>query len=314
LAQAPAALRFGSHERHGLVLGPFVRYTDICPIPEKANSAACGGQLRLQAAPSRRARALLMASIATDDPDFVNALARGLGVITCFGKQAEVLTLSQIAAKTGLTRGTARRFLLTLEALGYVRCDGRLFQLTPKVLNLGYAYLSSLPLWQAAQPIMKDVVDELDESCSIGALDGQDVVYICRIPPKHLSFIPIQPGTRMPAHINAMGQVLLAQLSSEQLDAYFRNATFEKITKYTLTDEAAIRKVLTRVAKDRYAISDRQLQIGIRSIAVPIPARSGYSQVAINAAANEGRASKRDLIQRFLPVLRRAADQIAHAL
>lgn len=255
-----------------------------------------------------------MAPITSQDPDFVNALARGLGVITCFDQDAEVLTLSEIAAKTRLTRGTARRFLLTLESLGYVRCDGKTFRLTPKVLNLGYAYLSSLPLWKAAQSIMKDVVDELDESCSIGVLDGHDVVYIGRIPPKHLSFIPVQPGTRMPAHINAMGQVLLAQLNSQELDAYFRNATYEKITKYTLTDEAAIRKVLTRVAKDRYALSDRQLQIGIRSIAVPIPSKSGRSEVAINATANESRASKRELIMRFLPVLRRAADQLGHAL
>jgi IclR family pca regulon transcriptional regulator len=255
-----------------------------------------------------------MAPITPENPDFVNALARGLGIITCFGQDAEMLTLSEIAAKTGLTRGTARRFLLTLEALGYVRCEGKTFRLAPKVLNLGYAYLSSLPLWEAAQPIMKDVVDELDESCSIGVLDGQDVVYVARIPPKHLSFIPIQPGTRMPAHINAMGQVLLAQLGSQELDEYFRHATFEKITKYTLTDESAIRKVLTRAAKDRYALSDRQLQIGIRSIAVPIPAKSGRSEVAINATASENRASKRDLITRFLPILRRAADQLAHSL
>src|ERR1700720_4708836 len=106
--------------------------------------------------------------ITPDDPDFVNALARGLGVITSFGHDAEVLTLSEIAAKTRLTRGTARRFLLTLEALGYVRFDGKAFRLAPKALNLGYAYLSSLPLWKAAQPIMKDVVDELHESCSLG--------------------------------------------------------------------------------------------------------------------------------------------------
>lgn len=255
-----------------------------------------------------------MTAITPEDPDFVNALARGLGVITCFGVDAEVLTLSEVAAKTGLTRGTARRFLLTLEALGYVRTDGKAFRLAPKALDLGYAYLSSLPLWKAAQPIMKDVVDELDEPCSLGVLDGHDVVYVARIPPKHLSFIPIHLGTRMPAHINAMGQALLAELDQPELDEYFRNATFEKITKYTLTDEAALRKVLARVSRDRYALSDRQLQIGIRSIAVPIPAKSGRSETAINATANESRASKRDLIERFLPVLRRAADQLAHAL
>ncbi|MGE0034066.1 MAG: IclR family transcriptional regulator C-terminal domain-containing protein [Xanthobacteraceae bacterium] len=255
-----------------------------------------------------------MSPITPDDPDFVTALARGLGVITCFGRGAEALTLSEVAKETGLTRGTARRLLLTLESLGYLRSDGKAFRLAPKTLTLGYAYLSSLPLWQAAQPIMKDVVEELDEACSLGVLDGQDVVYVARVTPKHLYFTPIHLGTRMPAHINAMGQVLLAELAPSELDEYFRKAAFEKITKYTLTDEAQIRKVLMRVAHDRYALSDRQLQIGIRSVAVPIPAKSGRSEVAINATANENRASKRDLIDRFLPVLRRASDQLSHAL
>ena len=152
-------------------------------------------------------------AITPDDPDFVNALARGLGIITCFGQEREQLTLSEVAAVAGLSRGTARRFLLTLEALGYVRCDGKAFKLAPKTLNLVYAYLSSLPLWKAAQPIMKLVVDELNESCALGVLDDHDVVYIARIPPKHLSFIPVNLGTRMPAHVNAMGQVLLAEFS-----------------------------------------------------------------------------------------------------
>jgi IclR family pca regulon transcriptional regulator len=253
-------------------------------------------------------------SITPDDPDFVNALARGLSVITSFGRDAEVLTLSQIAEKTRLTRGTARRFLLTLEALGYVRFDGKAFKLAPRALNLGYAYLSSLPLWKVAQPIMKDVVDELQESCALGVLDDHDVVYIARLPPKHLSFIPVNLGTRMPAHLNAMGQVLLAELSAKELDDYFRNAKLEKITQYTLTSEAAIRKSLARVARDRYALSDQQLQLGLRSIAVPIPAKSGRTEVALNASAEGPRASKQDLVRRFLPVLRRAADQLAHAL
>lgn len=252
--------------------------------------------------------------IALDDPDFVTALARGLGVIGCFGQDAERLTLSEVASKTGLTRGTARRFLLTLQALGYMRCDGKAFRLTPKTLNLGYAYLSSLPLWKAAQPIMKDVVDALDESCALGVLDDHDVVYIARLPPKHLSFIPVNLGTRMSAHVNAMGQVLLAEFTPRELDDYFRNATFEKITKYTLTDEAAIRKALARVARDGYALSDQQLQLGLRSIAVPIRSKSGRTEVALNASAEGRRASKQDLIERFLPVLRRAADQLAHAL
>jgi len=249
-----------------------------------------------------------------DDPDFVNALARGLAVITSFGQHAEVQTLSDVAAKTGLTRGTARRFLLTLEALGYVRSDGKSFRLAPKTLNLGYAYLSSLPLWKAAQPIMKDLVETLNESCALGVLDEHDIVYIARLPPKHLSFIPVNLGTRMPAHINAMGQVLLAQFSPNELDDYFRNAKLEKITHYTPTSEAAIRKALAGVAEDGYALSDQQLQLGLLSIAVPVPVRSGRPEVAMNVSAGDHRVTKRELVRRFLPILRRAADQLAHAL
>jgi IclR family pca regulon transcriptional regulator len=250
----------------------------------------------------------------SSNPDFVNALARGLAVITSFGEQAERQTLSEVAAKTALTRGTARRFLLTLEALGYLRSDGKSFRLAPKTLNLGYAYLSSLPLWKAAQPIMKELVDELDESCSLGVLDDHDVVYIARLPPKHLSFIPVNLGTRMPAHVNAMGQVLLAELSPRELDDYFRNARLEKITRYTPTSQLAIRRALGRVAKDGFALSDQLLQLGLRSIAVPVPVRSGRPEVAMNVSAEDHRVGKRELIGRFLPVLRRAAAQLAHAL
>jgi IclR family transcriptional regulator, pca regulon regulatory protein len=250
----------------------------------------------------------------SSDPDFVNALARGLAVITSFGEHAEQQTLSEVAVKTRLTRGTARRFLLTLEALGYVRSDGKSFRLAPKTLNLGYVYLSSLPLWKAAQPIMKDLVEELNESCSLGVLDDHDIVYIARLPPKHLSFIPVNLGTRMPAHANAMGQVLLAQFDSQELDHYFRNAKLEKITRYTPTSELAIRRALARVAKDGFALSDQHLQLGLRSIAVPVPVRSGRPEVAMNVSAEDHRVSKRDLLGRFLPVLRGAAAQVAHAL
>jgi IclR family transcriptional regulator, pca regulon regulatory protein len=248
------------------------------------------------------------------DPDFVNALARGLAVITSFGEQAENQSLTQVASKTGLTRGTARRFLLTLEALGYLKSDGKSFRLAPKALNLGYAYLSSLPLWKTAQPIMKDLVDELNESCSLGVLDDHDIVYIARLPPKHLSFIPVNLGTRMPAHVNAMGQVLLAQFSPHELDDYFRHAKLEQITRFTPTSEAVIRRALGHVASVGYALSDQQLQLGLRSIAVPVPVRSGRPEVAINVSAEDHRASKRDLVRRFLPALRCAAAQLAHAL
>ena len=139
-------------------------------------------------------------------------------------------------------------------------------------------------------------------------LDDHDVVYIARLPPKHLSFLPVNLGTRMPAHINAMGQVLLAEFPADELDRYFANAKFERITRYTPTSEAAIRKVLARVAKDRYALSDQQLQLGLRSIAVLIPLKSGRTEFAMNVSAEDHRMSRQDLIRRVLPVLRRAAN------
>jgi IclR family pca regulon transcriptional regulator len=138
------------------------------------------------------------------------------------------------------------------------------------------------------------------------------VVYVARIPPKHLSFLPVTLGTRMPAHVNAMGQVLLAQLDPRELDDYFRNAKFEKITKYTLTDERRIRSALARAARNGFALSDRQLQVGLRSIAVGIPSKLGRSEAALNVSADVSRATKADLVRRFLPVLQRAAAQLAH--
>jgi IclR family pca regulon transcriptional regulator len=250
-------------------------------------------------------------TINADDREFVSALDRGLRVIGAFADDSESLTLSEVAAKTNLTRGTARRFLLTLESLGYVRFDGKVFRLTPKILNLGYAYLSSLPLWKVAEPIMKAVVDDLNESCSLGVLDGQHIVYVARTRPKHLSFSPINVGTRMPAHTNAMGLVLLAELTPKELDEYFRQAKFEKFTKNTPTDEATIRRAIQRVARDGYSLSDQMLEIGRRAIAIPIRSAMGKSEMALNIGATINRASKHDLVTRFLPRLREAAEELA---
>jgi len=253
-------------------------------------------------------------SLDSEDPDFVSALARGLTVIKAFGQGADSLTLSEVAQRTDLSRGTARRLLLTLETLGYVRQDGKQFKLSPKILELGYTYLSSIPVWKAAQPVMQKVVDKLDQSCALGVLDGYDVVYIARTPPKHLAYLPVTPGTRMPAHVNAMGQVLLANLSAEELDGYFKLAPRERLTKFTLVDEQEIRKTLKKVARDHYALSDRQIHSGIRAIAVPIPSRHGRPEFSLNASAEESRASRSDLIEKFLPILRAAADELSSVL
>jgi IclR family pca regulon transcriptional regulator len=250
-------------------------------------------------------------AIKSEDRDFVSSLERGLRVIVAFADDSEALTLSEIAAKSKLARGTTRRLLLTLESLGYAHFDGKEFRLTSKVLNLGYAYLSSLPLWKVAEPVMKALVDDLNESCSLGVLDGHHIVYVARVRPKHLSFAPINVGARMPAHSNAMGQVLLAELTSRELDDYLDGSKFERFTKYTPIDKPTIRRAIQRVARDGYALSDQMMEVGRRAIAVPIRSRTGKAEMALNIGVSTSRASKQDLVARFLPRLREAAEQLA---
>lgn len=247
-------------------------------------------------------------------PDFVTAFARGLTVIQCFRKGAERLTLAEVAERAELSRGTARRFLLTLHALGYVDVDDGYFRLKPKVLDLGYTYLTSVPLWELAQPFMKSIVDQIDESCGLAVLDGPDVVYLARVPPTHVYTIPVHAGTRMPAHANAMGQVLLAELDERALDEYFAVANLEKITPQTETNEDAIREMLKEIRKQGYAMPVHQVYEGRLSLAVPIRDRKGNAVAAMNVSALLSRASVDDFRNKVLPLLQHAAKEIQSGL
>jgi IclR family pca regulon transcriptional regulator len=247
-------------------------------------------------------------------PDFVTAFARGLNVIQCFSKGAEVLTLADVAARTGLSRGTARRFLLTLHALGFVAVDGAQFRLLPKVLDLGYSYLSSVPLWELAQPFMKSIVDEVDESCGLAVLDAPDVVYLARVPPTHIYTIPVHVGTRMPAYANAMGQVLLAELPEAELEAYFRQVHLTKITPQTEINPDALRKTLRQVREQQYAMPIHQVYEGRVSLAVPIRNRQGLAVAAMNVSAMLSRVSVERCKDEILPLLQRTAKQIQAGL
>lgn len=253
-------------------------------------------------------------SINENHPDFVTAFARGLSVIRCFDKTASCLSLNEIALRTGLPRGTARRFLLTLEAIGYLGVEDNKYRLLPKVLDLGYAYLSSQPLTDLAQPFMKSIVDKIDESCSISVLDGTEVVYIARIPPSHVYTIPLQVGMRMPAFINAMGQVLLADLSEQELDNYFQKAEFHKLTKYTDIDPKSIRENLKKIKKQGYAMPVDQVYEGRLSLAVPIRNREGQTIAAINISGMINRVSEEKFMKEFLPLLQEAAEKMRNGL
>src|SRR5690242_19673881 len=186
--------------------------------------------------------------------DFVQSLDRGLAVIRAFGPDQERLSLSEVARATGLTRAASRRFLLTLVKLGYVRNDGREFSLRPRVLELGYAYLSGLALPEVAAPHMEELVAKLHESSSISVLDGLHIVYVVRVPTKRIMTVAISVGTRFPAFATSMGRVLLAALPDDELDRYLAEATLERFTARTVTDPDRLRSIVGEVARDRKSV------------------------------------------------------------
>ena len=242
--------------------------------------------------------------------DFVQSLDRGLAVIRCFSSERPSLTLSEVAERTGLTRAAARRFLLTLQELGYVGSTGRQFSLRPRVLALGYAYLSSFSVAQIAQPHLEDLAEELHESCSVSVLDGDDIVYVARASANRIMTIALTVGTRLPPYPTSMGRVLLASLPRDELDALLQRTTMRKLTERTVTDETELRKILDRVAAQGWAAVDQELEAGVRSIAVPIRDSSGRVVAAINASAHAARVQMRTLEKQFLPRLLDASQQI----
>ncbi len=247
---------------------------------------------------------------AARDSDFVQSLDRGLAVIRAFGPDRERLSLSEVARATGLTRAAARRFLLTLVKLGYVRSDGREFSLRPKVLELGYAYLSGLALPEVAQPHLEELSEKLHESSSISVLDGQHIVYVARVATKRIMTVSISVGTRFPAYAASMGRVLLAGLSDDELDKYLAEAAFEGFTAQTVTEPEELRAIVREAGRQGYAIVDQELEEGLRAIAAPIRDSSGAVTAAINVSAHASRYGTSDMLTRLLPALLDTAAQI----
>jgi IclR family pca regulon transcriptional regulator len=242
--------------------------------------------------------------------DFVQSLDRGLAVIRCFSSEHPSLTLSEVAERTGLTRAAARRFLLTLQELGYVGSSGRQFSLRPRVLALGYAYLSSFSVAQIAQPHLEDLAEELHESCSVSVLDGDDLVYVARASANRIMTIALTVGTRLPPYPTSMGRVLLAHLPEAELEAYLSRTELRKLTDRTVVDPAELRAILATVRSQGWAAVDQELEAGVRSIAVPIRDSSRKVVAAINASAHAARVPMRTLEKEFLPRLLDSARQI----
>jgi IclR family pca regulon transcriptional regulator len=242
--------------------------------------------------------------------DFVQSLDRGLAVIRCFSSERPSLTLSEVAERTGLTRAAARRFLLTLQELGYVGSSGRQFSLRPRVLALGYAYLSSFSVAQIAQPHLEDLAEELHESCSVSVLDGDDIVYVARASANRIMTIALTVGTRLPPYPTSMGRILLANLPDAERESMLGRATLRKLTDHTIVDLDRLREVLATVRAQGWAAVDQELEAGVRSIAVPIRDSSGRVVAAINASAHAARVPMRTLEKLFLPRLLGAAGHI----
>jgi IclR family transcriptional regulator, pca regulon regulatory protein len=241
---------------------------------------------------------------------YVQSLDRGLAVIGCFSAEAPRLTISEVAFKTGLTRAAARRFLLTLNALGYVGNDGRQFFLTPRVLRLGYAYLSSLSVADVAQTHLEQLADVVHESCSASVLDGFDIIYVARAATKRIMTISLSVGTRLPAHPTSMGRVLLAALPDDQIDAYVASVPLAKLTDRTIVDRAALRTELEKTRIRGWSVVDQELEDGVRSVAVPVHDGDGRVVAAVNTSAHAARVPLARLQKHFLPRLRECASAI----
>jgi IclR family transcriptional regulator, pca regulon regulatory protein len=244
------------------------------------------------------------------DSDFVQSLDRGLAVIRAFGPGREQLSLSEVARETGLTRAAARRFLLTLVRLGYVRSHNREFSLRPRVLELGYAYLSGLAMPEIAAPHLEELVANVRESSSISVLDGDHIVYVARVPTKRIMTVAISVGTRFPAYATSMGRVLLAGMSRSELDQYLAEARLEPLTDRTVTDSLRLREIVREVGEQGYAIVDQELEEGLRAIAAPIHGSAGTVIAAINVSAHASRVSMAAMRADLLPQLLDTAHRI----
>lgn len=246
---------------------------------------------------------------------FVQSFARGLEVIRAFQPGQPAMTLTDVAEATGYSRATVRRFLHTLVHLGYMRTDGKSFELTPQVMSLGYAYLSSQPLPSRLAPILEELSAQLGESTSASVLEGTDVIYIARQQTRRIMHVDITVGTRFPAYATSMGRVLLAGLSPAELNLYFETAQLQPLTPQTTVNEESLRAELATIRANGWCLVDQELEVGLRSLAVPVMDHSGNTIAAINtsmsAYVNWDQEQLSSHIQEILPPMQDAARKVS---
>lgn len=248
---------------------------------------------------------------ALTDPSFMTSLARGLAVLRAFSDQRRSLTIAQISLKTGIPRAAVRRCLHTLKQLGYADSEFNNFSLRPKVLTLGYSYLSSTPLTVSTQPFLNNISRTLNESCSLAVLEDDEILYVSRSAASRVMSVALNTGSRLPAYCTSLGRVLLAHMTEEDLDAYFAKVKLRAMTERTLVSEKRLREILVGVRENGYALIDEELEIGLRSIAVPVRGASGNVLAALNVGAQASRVSKQQMEKEFLPVLLRGAQELS---
>ncbi len=244
-------------------------------------------------------------------PDFVEALARGLDVLTCFDRDSPTMTLSEVAAAAGLARPTARRLLLTLEELGFVRATDGAFALTPKVLSLGMAYVGALGLWDIARPHLEQLVARTGESSSMAQLDGSDIVYVARVSVPKIITLRVEVGTRFPAVQTSQGKVLLAALSPDELTATLAEASRAGLPPFIGRSPERLRDELTEVRARGWALADEELAPGVRSVAVPVRDGTGAVRAAMNVTVHAAETGTDRLLSEHLPLLQRTAGDVS---
>ena len=245
---------------------------------------------------------------------FVQSFARGLEVIRSFSADSTSQTLSEVAAQTGLTRAGARRILLTLQTLGYVHSDGKYFELTPRILDLGFAYLSSQPLWNLAMPLMEQLAESVQESCSAGVLDGLEVVYVARIHTHKIMSTNLGVGSRLPAFWTSMGRVLLSGLPQDQLQALLDTCPREAYTRHTLLEDVNLLAAIAKVRTQGWALINQELEEGLITVAAPLRNAQGHIVAAINVSGQANRTNAEEMQTRILPNLMRTVQGVSQLL
>ncbi len=281
------------------------------PMPEPTKEAQRAPSPAAASATPSRPLTIAEEIDALTDPSFMTSLARGLAVVKAFSDQRRAMTIAQISHKTGIPRAAVRRCLYTLKQLGYADSEANNFFLKPKILTLGYSYLSSTPLTVSAQPCLNQLSRTLNESCSLAVLEDNEVLYISRSQTSRVLSVALNAGSRLPAYCTSLGRVLLAGLSEPALDQYLAKAKLVAYTDRTVVNEARLREIIAETRQRGYTIVEEELEIGLRSIAVPVRGASGATMAALNIGAQATRVSRAQLEQTFLPALLTAASELS---